>query len=282
MTRGKVSRFKGGRRLETWGSGIRDMGYGYRLTGIALLFLLFSVFSPLPATRSPLPAAFADEIKIRAIVTPIGSQSEKWGAAGLMVCVTGEKVENGGCGESGKVDAIDARDTSKTVEIDNDEPGKLVFFVDKDNSHSFSVDAFGDSPDWVYAVKGGEIKSYEIESYAFENRQTLSCPESFAHITEVGFQSLFESVEEDDRGRSTKYVWVDARIIPSNEYRCVWRDVAVGCSGSEEAVLYETWGKLAFPGYPTSCNSLYSRCYSQSPIDVGCGHNKVLCCPNVP
>ncbi|MCD6093268.1 MAG: hypothetical protein J7J51_00515 [Candidatus Omnitrophica bacterium] len=72
-----------------------------------------------------------------------------------MVCVTGENVENGGCGESGKVDAIDARDTSKTVEIDNDEPGKLVFFVDKDNSHSFSVDAFGDSPDWVYEVLGG-------------------------------------------------------------------------------------------------------------------------------
>jgi len=119
-------------------------GNGYRVTGIAFLFLLFSVFSPFPAV-------FADEIKIRAIVTPIGSQSEKWGAAGLMVCVTGEKVEDGGCGESGKVEAIDARDTSKKVEIDNDDSGKLVFFVDKDNSHSFSADG----SDWVYEVLGG-------------------------------------------------------------------------------------------------------------------------------
>jgi len=29
-----------------------------------------------------------------------------------MVCVTGKKVENGRCGESGTIDAIDARGTS--------------------------------------------------------------------------------------------------------------------------------------------------------------------------
>ncbi|OQX53563.1 MAG: hypothetical protein B5M48_02985 [Candidatus Omnitrophica bacterium 4484_213] len=48
---------------------------GLRLSVSAFLFLLFSVFCPLPSTCTPLPAS-ADEIKIRTIVTPIGSQSE--------------------------------------------------------------------------------------------------------------------------------------------------------------------------------------------------------------
>lgn len=78
--------------------------------------------------------AFADEIKIRTIVTPIGSQSEKWGAAGLMVCVVGDRVEDGGCGWA--------------VAIDGYEDEDLVIFKDENDNHEY------DAGDKIYDIVG--------------------------------------------------------------------------------------------------------------------------------
>ena len=174
-------------------------GSGIREAGIALLlFLLFSVFSPFPATRSPLPAAFADEIKIRTIVTPIGSQSEKWGAAGLMVCIGGKPINQGGCGVD-DVKAYDLNGNEITIKQDtchfpvqagdDEDCGKLIIFKDKidpatgKGDHQFTKTIHSSKYDTVYEVRGSggggncaAVTAHNIGPVGGSITSTATCP----------------------------------------------------------------------------------------------------------
>ncbi|MCK4859192.1 MAG: hypothetical protein KAS87_01395 [Candidatus Omnitrophica bacterium] len=119
----KLLKFKGGRRLS--------------IISLFLFLFLFSVFCPLSSVT-------ADQIRIRTIITPVGSQSEKWGAKGLMVCIGGETISNGGCG-FGVNTGVDA--SGNTVDFKADD---VVIFEDKSpEDHRYTV-----GTDTVYAVKG--------------------------------------------------------------------------------------------------------------------------------
>ncbi len=118
----------------------------------SVFFFLFSVFCPLSFVR-------ADQIRIRTIITPVGSQSEKWGAAGLMVCIGGEPINVGGCGINDVI-GVNRKSAEGTETIDIEQQfcdttsaeeycNKMVFFVD-DGDHQFG------SGDTVYEVRGRE------------------------------------------------------------------------------------------------------------------------------
>ena len=143
--------------------------------------LLLSLFCFLPTANCQLPTAFADEITIRTIVTPIGSQSEKWGAAGLMVCVGGETIPNGGCGTT-DISNVDTS-TGGTIDIDqsfcpgDEDCGKVFLFIDEDpQNHEF------DSSDTIYEVRGSggfagfsECRVVEKTCYIFDSSYLNSC-----------------------------------------------------------------------------------------------------------
>ncbi|RKY39699.1 MAG: hypothetical protein DRP75_01150 [Candidatus Omnitrophota bacterium] len=130
------SKFKEGRRL-----------------GIILLFLSFCVLVDFLCF-----SVSADEIKIHTIVTPIGSQSEKWGAAGLMVCIGGKPINQGGCGEN-DINGVSIKTPTGTKTIDikqencdtasaGEHCNKVIFFIDENNNHEF------DDGDTIYEVRG--------------------------------------------------------------------------------------------------------------------------------
>ena len=117
----------------------------------------------------------SDEITIRTIITPIGSQSEKWGAAGLMVCIGGETIPNGGCGTS-DVTATDWDGNSITIEQSSctftpydEDCGKMVFFID-DGDHEF------DSGDTVYEVRGSGASGFCFNYYCSDDNSYIDSP----------------------------------------------------------------------------------------------------------
>ncbi|MCK4859895.1 MAG: hypothetical protein KAS87_04995 [Candidatus Omnitrophica bacterium] len=118
MNKDKLLKFKGGRRLSI----------------IFLFLFLSSVFCPLSSVT-------ADQIRIRTIITPVGSQSEKWGAKGLMVCIGGETISNGGCG-FGISTGVDANGDPVDFEADD----VVIFEDDNPENHQY------DDGDTIYAV----------------------------------------------------------------------------------------------------------------------------------
>ncbi len=102
--------------------------------------------------------ASADEITIRTIITPIGSQCEKWGAAGLMVCIGGGKIEDGGCGDGVK-EGWKAADSSavdpEKIDINYND---IIIFKDTKENHEFDFADTGwwhaSTSDLIYEVRG--------------------------------------------------------------------------------------------------------------------------------
>ncbi len=151
-----------------------------RLFFLFVLFFLFAFTGEWKLVTGDL--AFADEITLRAIVTPIGSQTEKWGAVGMMVCVAGKPISEGGCGtEDTTVKGFDKDGKETAVIIEQEDCtlitgrgkdcDKLVFFVDElktpdgknKGDHQFTGDNDKIFPhpakkywDTVYAVRGAE------------------------------------------------------------------------------------------------------------------------------
>ena len=113
------------------------------------VLLFFFILSIVDCKLFPVSSVYAekDSIVLRTIITPIGSQSEKWGAAGLMVCTTGEAINLGGCGLPITGEII----SDNGIKVDNREIGTVVFFLDSNNDHQFT-DNHGNSPDVVYKI----------------------------------------------------------------------------------------------------------------------------------
>ena len=166
----------GGRRLEISSCRLQDRigSRQYAVGKIKLLIancLLLSLFCFLPTANCQLPTAFADQITIRTIVTPIGSQSEKWGAAGLMVCIVGETIPNGGCGAGVNGGyRIQPGTTTTKEEITGLEDGTIVIFKDTSDgsgagsNHQYDYDSgFPSDSDTVYEVK--DVESWGGESF---------------------------------------------------------------------------------------------------------------------
>ncbi|MCK4859524.1 MAG: hypothetical protein KAS87_03080 [Candidatus Omnitrophica bacterium] len=143
MNKSELSKIKGGRRLS----------------------IIFFFLYLLPFSFSLLPSASADQIRIRTIITPVGSQSEKWGAKGLMVCIGGETIPNGGCGQivtggfeiqsGGALGAV-IEDTNLIATND------IVIFEDTSDgsaagsNHQYDYTSGSESgSDTVYEVSGG-------------------------------------------------------------------------------------------------------------------------------
>ncbi len=122
----------------------------------ALLFFLATLSSLLSTSFS-----YGDEITIRTIITPIGSQCEKWGAAGLMVCIGRKPIPEGGCGqtvtEGWKINN-DFAGTKEKIDINYND---IVIFKDTsdghggDPNHQFDFkDGWPSDSDTIYEVRG--------------------------------------------------------------------------------------------------------------------------------
>ena len=124
---------------------------------LILCFFLSTLYSLLSTSFS-----YGDEIKIRTIVTPIGSQSEKWGAAGLMVCVVGDDIPQGGCGAGVNGGfRIQPGTTATKEEITGLEDGTLIIFKDTSDgsgageNHQYDYQSGWDTySDTIYEVRG--------------------------------------------------------------------------------------------------------------------------------
>ena len=148
----------------------------------ALFFLFFFFTGDWKLMTGDL--AFADQIKIRTIITPVGSQSEKWGAKGLMVCIGGEPINVGGCGTQDvnafEVDGI-AITTIEQADCDGTFPddkdcGKMIFFLDGDDNHQFADDSLGNPLDTVYEARGGGGGRFVlVDTLRTGNDGTLDC-----------------------------------------------------------------------------------------------------------
>ncbi len=166
-------------------------------------FVLFFSFSLLVTGD----LAFADQIRIRTIITPVGSQSEKWGAAGLMVCIGGEPINVGGCGEA-DVNASNVLGNPITIDNDGTDKGHMIFFKDEDDNHQFADD-FGTPKDTVYWVQqpsGGGAICISLKCFA--------------------------------TGRSDTSVAIDSCTPPSCPISGDWTDYGIGCAGTGVG----TWG----------------------------------------
>jgi len=180
------SRFKGGRSLETkvtspqvtpegqaYGAGKSPVRIQTKLLSLAFFFLLFFFTGDWKPGTGDL--CFSDEIRIRTIVTPIGSQSEKWGAAGLMVCIGGEPINQGGCGSSvTKGWKIKEDGTKEQIEIKNND---IIIFKDTypsaNPNHQFDGGSVESWADTIYEVRGsgGEVPEGAIIGVCKEREQ---------------------------------------------------------------------------------------------------------------
>ncbi|MCK4859189.1 MAG: hypothetical protein KAS87_01380 [Candidatus Omnitrophica bacterium] len=106
----------------------------------------------------PLSSVKADQIRIRTIITPVGSQSEKWGAKGLMVCIGGQPIASGGCNATGgyRINPDNSR-TEITFDVND-----VVIFEDTSDgsaagsNHQYDYTSGSESSsDTVYEVRGG-------------------------------------------------------------------------------------------------------------------------------
>jgi len=185
------SRFKGSRRLETTGSRLehRVRSRQYAVSNFlwhffAYCLLLIAYWLYLLTANCQLSTAFADEIRIRTIVTPIGSQSEKWGAAGLMVCIGGEPINQGGCGSSvTKGWKIKEDGTKEQIEIKNND---IIIFKDTypsaNPNHQFDGGSVESWADTIYEVRGAGggsgncVLVEDVRTGAGSITATASCP----------------------------------------------------------------------------------------------------------
>ncbi|RLE07860.1 MAG: hypothetical protein DRJ06_05335 [Candidatus Aminicenantes bacterium] len=200
-----------------------------------------------------------------------------------MVCITGRAVGQGaGCGTT-NVTAKDAKDITKTIEIKNaTEPDKLVFFIDKDNSHSFSSD------DWVYSVKSDvvNIKNVELESYSTEESYYDYC--GFGDISppkELGFLVINKTF---NYGKDLSEYRLAVRIKPKDEPGCHWERVAGAatvCNPGEMIAFYGREGAgLANPFKCSNSIACYTQHIKKGSCVQGFPHRRprkqwALCCP---
>ncbi len=155
MNKDKLLKFKGGRKL-------------------SIIFLFLFVFA-MNYEQTTMNYCAADSIKIRTIITPVGSQSEKWGAKGLMVCIGGEPINVGGCGEIAGVPVtgafvIDDSGTNEepTFIKDND----VIIFEDTNNNHQYDYTSGSiANSDTVYEVRGGGNEY----CYTYYSTSLVSC-----------------------------------------------------------------------------------------------------------
>ena len=135
-----------------------------------LLFLL--VLLIVDCKLFPVSSVYAekDSIVLRTIITPIGSQSEKWGAAGLMVCIGGKAINQGGCGPITTVNKgwkIKEDGTREEIEIKTND---IVIFKDtygplgKPN-HQFDYTPGNElQSDTVYEVRGSGLEGQTCDT----------------------------------------------------------------------------------------------------------------------
>ena len=142
----------------------------YSLSLSVLLF--FFILSIVDCKLFPVSSVYAekDSIVLRTIITPIGSQSEKWGAAGLMVCIGGKAINQGGCGPITTVNKgwkIKENGTREEIEIKTND---IVIFKDtygplgKPN-HQFDYTPGNElQSDTVYEVRGSGLKAQTCDT----------------------------------------------------------------------------------------------------------------------
>ena len=156
----------------------------YSLSFSVLLFFL--VLSIVDCKLFPVSSVYAekDSIVLRTIITPIGSQSEKWGAAGLMVCIGGKAINQGGCGPITTVNKgwkIKENGTREEIEIKTND---IVIFKDtygplgKPN-HQFDYTSGNElQSDTVYEVRGSGGSGECVIATAYINSGSISKTQS--------------------------------------------------------------------------------------------------------
>ncbi len=245
-----------------------------------LLLFLATLYSLLATSFS-----YGDEITIRAIITPIGSQTEKWGAVGMMVCVAGEEISEGGCGtENSKAWGFGKDGNKVEIEIKQKNPGdkdydKLIFFTDTltgtppKGDHQFTHGEWHNKDYWdtVYEVRGEEISGscVYVESEGGEDcylcRSDKPCP---AGYTDKGILA----VEIKSDGSICHYINNGTTFFYESYYKNSYRDAVGHCIGSCIARANSKRSKLACDPY-----AWYS--YGYFPKITGCSTTQVCDTP---